>query len=114
MLLVAMTARASFCMRKLSSLVHFEEETNARESGPFFALISENLRATRSRASSQEASRNLPFSRIRGEVSRSGLFTKSHPNFPLMQVEMPFVVRSRGCVLRMLGFLVQTVKRRPT
>src|SRR5260370_30684754 len=94
--------------------MHFDEETHASESGLFFALISRNLRATRSRASSHEASRNLPPSRIRGFVSRSGLFTKSHPNFPLMQVEMPFVGPSRGSTFRMWRSFVQTSKLHPT
>src|SRR5260370_27679808 len=114
MFLVPMTARASVCMRYLSSVVHLEEETNASESGPFFALISANLRATRSRASSHEASRNLPPSRISGFVSRSGLFTKSQPNFPLTQVEMPFVGPSKGSTFKMWRSFVQTSKLHPT
>ena len=45
--------------------------TPAMASGPSFLIISLNLSATRSRASSQEASRNSPFSsRISGVLSR--------------------------------------------
>ena len=40
MLLVPTTARASFCIRKLSSLVHFDEAMKASASGPCCALIS--------------------------------------------------------------------------
>src|ERR1700688_915669 len=101
-------------MRYLSSLVHFEEETKASESGPCFALISANLRAARSSASSHEASRNLLPSRISGVVSRSALFTKSQPNFPLTQVETPFVGPSKGCTFRMCRSFVQTLKLQPT
>src|ERR1700736_241008 len=101
-------------MRELSSFVHFEEEMNASESGPVLSLISANRRATRSRASSQLAARNLPPSRISGVVNRSGLFTKSQPNLPLMQVEMPFVGPSEGATFRMTRSLVQISKLQPT
>src|SRR3984893_15552075 len=114
MLFVPITARASFCIRELSSLVHFEEEMKASESGPCCVLISENLRATRPRASSQLASRNLSPSRIRGLVRRSGAFTKSQPNFPFTQVEIPFVGPSAGSTFGMWRSLVQTSKLQPT
>src|SRR5713226_3146923 len=114
MLLVPITARASFCIRYLSSLVHLDEETNASESGPFLALMSAKLRATRSRASSHDASRNVSPSRIRGFVRRSGLFTKSQPNFPLTHVEMPFVGPSKGATFRMWRSFVQMLKLHPT
>src|SRR6266576_680972 len=86
----------------------------ASESGPLLALISASLRATRASASSQLASRNLPPSRISGLVNRSELFTKSQPNFPLMQVEMPLVGPSLGSTFRIWRSLVQTSKLQPT
>src|SRR5882762_6662913 len=86
----------------------------ASESGPLRALISANRRATRLSASSQLASRNLSPSRMSGLVNRSELFTKSQPNFPLMQVEMPLVGPSSGSIFRICRSLVQTSKLQPT
>src|SRR6516162_7046796 len=86
----------------------------ASASGPFFALISVNCCATRVRASSQLAWRNLSPSRISGDVSRSLLLTKSQPNFPFTQVEMPLVGPSRGSTLRIYRSRVQTSKLQPT
>src|ERR1035438_1851933 len=87
---------------------------NASESGPVAALISENLRATRDSASSQEASRNLSPSRMSGLVRRSLLFTYSQPNLPLMQVETPLAAPSAGSTFRIWRSLVQISKLQPT
>src|SRR6266567_2046005 len=62
----------------------------------------------------RQSSRNLPPSRISGLVNRSELFTKSQPNFPLMQVEMPLVGPSSGSIFRICRSLVQTSKLQPT
>src|SRR6202040_1285943 len=86
----------------------------ARASGPFFALISARRVDTRSNASSQPASRKRSPSRISGVVSRSWLLTKSHANFPLMQVETPFAGPSAGSTFRMWRSFVQTSKLQPT
>src|SRR5579863_7054153 len=109
-----MTALASFCKRKLSSLVHFEDEMNPSESGPDCALISEKRRAINDSASSQLAGLNCPFSRIKGDVSRSGLLMCPQLNFPLMQVEMPFAGPCSGTIFRMSRSLVHTSKLQPT
>ena len=57
----------------------------AKESGPYPSFIPLIFWAARFRASSQEASRNSPFSLIKGVVSLSGEFIKSQPNRPLTQ-----------------------------
>jgi len=73
----------------------------ASESGPLAALISDSLLATSASASAQLAGRKVAPSRIKGVVSRSGLFTKSHPNFPFTHVEMPLAGPCSGAILRM-------------
>src|ERR1700752_5306208 len=114
MLFVPMTARASFCIRQLSSLVHFDDEIKASASGPFFSVISLKRWTTKSRASSHVASRNLSSSRISGLVNRSPLLTKSQPNFPFTHVEIPLVGPSEGSTLRIWRPLVQISKLQPT
>src|ERR1700691_5574290 len=114
MLLVPITARASFCIRKLSSFVHFDEEMKASESGPLAALISVNLRATNDNASSHEASRKVSPSRMSGLVRRSWLLMCPQLNFPLMQVETPLAAPSRGSTFRIWRSFVQTSKLQPT
>src|SRR5208282_5900180 len=95
--------------------VHLEEEMNASESGPLQTLISCSRRATRASASSQLASRNLlSISRISGLVSRSELFTKSHANFPFMQVEMPLAGPSDASTFKICRSFVQMLKLQPT
>src|SRR5258708_23800903 len=96
MLFVPMTARANFCMRYASSFVPFDEAINAISSDPSSCLISESLVATKPRASSQVASRNVSPSLISGLLSRSSLFTKSHPNLPFTQVATPLAGPSDG------------------
>src|SRR5258708_22871585 len=83
-------------------------------SGPSLDLISSKRYATNARASSQVDSRNLSPSRISGLVSRSGLLTKSHPNFPFTQVEIPFARPSQGSTFTMWQSLVQTSTLQPT
>src|SRR5713101_8474473 len=87
---------------------------NAIESGPLFVLSSDNLLATKAKASSQLAARNLPPSRISGVVSRSSLLMWPQPNFPFTQVEMPLAGPCSGATLRMWRSLVQTSKLHPT
>ena len=76
-LLVPMPARKSFCIRKRASLVDLAEQIPATASGPSASVISFILEATRSSASSHDASLSFPFSLIMGTVKRSGLCTKS-------------------------------------
>src|SRR5712664_3338997 len=83
-------------------------------SGPFDALIADNRRAIRDSASSQLAGRNVSPSRISGVVRRSGLFTKSQPNFPFTQVEIALAGPCSGATLGMWRSLVQMSKLHPT
>ena len=71
-------------------------------------------RAISDSASSQLAGRNVSPSRISGVVRRSGLFTKSQPNFPFTHVEIPLAGPCSGATLRMWRSLVQTSKLHPT
>src|SRR5260370_17054304 len=114
MLFVPMTARASFCMRYASSFVPFDEAINAMASDPCSCLIPESLVATKPRASSQVASRNVSPSRMSGLVSRSWLFTKSHPNLPFTQVETPLAGPSDGSIFRIWRSFVQISWLQPT
>src|SRR5246127_4351349 len=86
----------------------------ASESDPSLALISDNRRATKPRASSQLAWRNLPFSRMSGVVRRSSLLMWPQPNFPFTQVEIPLAGPCSGATLRMWRSFVQTSKLQPT
>src|ERR1700751_547784 len=113
-LFVPITARASFCIRYASSLVHLEEAMKPMESGPWVFFNSISLVPIRSSASSQVALRNRSPSRISGAVSRSLSFTKSQPNLPLTQVEIPLVGPSSGSTFRMWRSLDQTSKLQPT
>src|ERR1700756_4381765 len=87
---------------------------NPMASGPDVVLISDRRRATSDNASSQLAGRNVSPSRMSGVVNRSGLFTKSQPNFPFTQVEIPLAGPCSGATLRMWRSFVQTSKLQPT
>src|SRR5690606_36540913 len=85
------------------------------ESLPFCSLIVLNFEATKSSASSQVASTNSPFLRMRGVVMRSSLLTKSQPNLPFTQVEMALAGASEtGWIFRISRSLVQISNEQPT
>src|SRR6202040_2012059 len=99
---------------ELSSFVHCDEEIKPIASGPLDALIADSRRAISDSASSQLAGRKVSPSRINGVVRRSGLFTKSQPNFPFTHVEIPLAGPCSGATLRMWRSLVQMSKLQPT
>ena len=87
----------------------------ARESGPFSFLISVNLLVIKFSASSHSASRKASPSLINGLVSLSSLFTKSQPNLPFTQVEIPFAGASAcGSTFNIFLSFVHTSKLQPT
>src|SRR5580704_7458840 len=113
-LLVPITARDSFCIRKLSSFVHFDEAINASASGPCSFKISLNLFSITSSASSQLTSRNPSPSLSSGCASLSSELICPHANFPLIQVETPFAGPCSGSIFKMCLSLVQTSNVHPT
>ena len=56
--------RASFCARKFTSFVDFEQLKMPKVAGPWAATAFEMPSAARCRASSHEAGRRTPFSRL--------------------------------------------------
>ena len=66
MLFVPNATRASFCARKFTSLVDFEQLKIPRASGPRASRLRRNPSAARSSASSQLAGRRRSFSRTSG------------------------------------------------
>ena len=71
MLLVPITARASFWAMKFISLVDFEHEKKPIALPPWVSRADRNPSAARLNASSHEAGRSTPLSRTSGVVSRS-------------------------------------------
>src|SRR3954471_10337810 len=70
-LLLPNATLASFPAMKLTSFVALEQLKMPSESGPFVFRFRRNPSAARSSASSQLASRRVPFSRTSGRVSRA-------------------------------------------
>src|SRR4051812_18493169 len=70
MLLVPNATRASFCARKFTSFVDFEQLKMPRASDPCASMLRRNPSAARSSASSQLVGRSAPFTRTRGSVRR--------------------------------------------
>jgi len=90
-IVLGISGEADFLSRGVQETGHLFLELNLQDvnmpivSAPCSDLISPSLRATKSRASSQDASRNVPFSLISGVLRRSGEWIKSYPNRPLTQ-----------------------------
>src|SRR5262245_5639660 len=70
MLLVPNATRASFCARKFTSFVDFEQLKMPSASGPCASMLRRNPSAARSSASSQLAGRRTPSTRTSGSVRR--------------------------------------------
>src|SRR3954469_25698658 len=70
MLLVPNATRASFCARKFTSLVDFEQLKMPSASEPCASMLRRKPSAARSSASSQLVGRSAPFTRTRGSVRR--------------------------------------------